>query len=225
VKIMILIIVAGLVAIGFSGLRVYGAYHTEKTRAITRAKQALYEASVKEKAARIQTTFETRSNEQRVVQTPSGKLVFAFPADEAIALVNEQMKLGYAAINLKFYAEMESRYSTNRKLQTLAIAHKAWLVLIGATENREEWVNFLTEHETREDVGCAAHAGCKDGYGRPAREIWAYAGPGATVDNNPERVAANDKIVYGTSDDDEFSKRIDVAVDQVEEFFKTRIRG
>ncbi|HYU47327.1 MAG TPA: hypothetical protein VEK84_14245 [Terriglobales bacterium] len=63
-------------------------------------------------------------------------------------------------------------------------------------------------------------------------EIWlhfwlkgAYAGPGAAVDNNPERVAANDKIVYGASDDDEFSKRIDVAVDQVEEFFKPRIRG
>ncbi|HYU47328.1 MAG TPA: hypothetical protein VEK84_14250 [Terriglobales bacterium] len=104
-KIKVLIIIAGLVAIGFSGLRVYGAYHTEKTRAITRAEQALYEASVKEKeAARIQTTFKTRSNEQRVVQTPSGKLVFAFPADEAIALVNEQMNLGYAAIDLKFYA-------------------------------------------------------------------------------------------------------------------------
>jgi hypothetical protein len=158
--------------VGFSGLRVYGAYNTEKTRAISRAEQALYEASIKEKeAARIQTTFKMRSNEQRIVQTPSGKLVFAFPADEAIALVNEQMNLGYAAINLKFYAEMESRYSTNRKLQTLAIAHKAWLVLIGAKENQEEWVNFLTEHETREDVTCAAHAGCKDGYGRPAREI------------------------------------------------------
>lgn len=62
-------------------------------------------------------------------------------------------------------------------------------------------------------------------------EIWlhfwlkgAYAGPGATVDNNSGRVAANDKLVYG-SDDDEFSKRIDVAVNKVEEFFKTRIRG
>src|SRR5260370_29697616 len=93
-KIKIFIIVAGLVAIGFSGLRVYGAYRTEKTRAITRAEHALYEASVKEKeAARIQTAFKTRSNQQRVVRTPSGKLIFAFPADEAIALVNEQMNL------------------------------------------------------------------------------------------------------------------------------------
>lgn len=171
-KIKTLIIAVGLVAVGFSGLRVYGAYHTEKTRAITRAEQALYEASVKEKeAARLQTTFNTRLNEQRIVHTPSGRLEFAFPNDEAFALLNEQMNLGYTAVNLKFYAEMESRYSTNRKLQTQAIAHKAWLKLIGATESQEEWVNFLTEYETREEVRCPAHVGCKDGFGKPAREI------------------------------------------------------
>jgi hypothetical protein len=95
------------------------------------------------------------------VQTPSGP-VFAVSSREMISHVDEQIVLGYAAINLKFYGEMESRYSTNRDLQTLAIAHKAWLVLIGATENQEEWVNFLTQHETREDVRCAAHVGCKE---------------------------------------------------------------
>jgi hypothetical protein len=62
-------------------------------------------------------------------------------------------------------------------------------------------------------------------------EIWlhfwlkgVYAVPGATVDNNLARVAANDKLVYG-SDDDEFSKRIDEAVNKVEEFFRRRLRG
>ena len=79
------------------------------------------------------------------------------------------MALGFAAIDLKFYAEMESRYSTNRKLQTMAIANKAWLALIGATQGNEEWVNFLTEHETEPDTSCAAHVGCKDGHGRPTR--------------------------------------------------------
>jgi hypothetical protein len=53
----------------------------------------------------------------------------------------------------------------------------------------------------------------------------AYSEPGATVDNNPERVAANNKIVYWTSDDDEFSKRIDATVHQVEEFLLPHIRG
>jgi hypothetical protein len=51
VKIKTLIIGAGLVAVGFFGLRLYGAYSNEKTRAITRAEQALHEASAKAKEA------------------------------------------------------------------------------------------------------------------------------------------------------------------------------
>jgi hypothetical protein len=165
------IIVAGLVVVGFSGLRVYGVYRTEKTRAITRAERALYEASVKEKEEdRVQGILEALNRSQRIVETPSGP-VFAVSARETISLVDEYKQLAFAALDLRFYAEMESRYSTNRKLQTFAIIHNAWLALIGATENQEEWVNFLKQHETRDDVTCAAHIGCKDGYGRPAREI------------------------------------------------------
>ena len=62
-------------------------------------------------------------------------------------------------------------------------------------------------------------------------EIWlhfwlkgAYAGPGATVDRNPERVAANDKVVYFASDEDDFSKEVGAAVDRIEEFFERRVR-
>jgi hypothetical protein len=53
----------------------------------------------------------------------------------------------------------------------------------------------------------------------------ASALPGATVDNNPERVAANDRIIYFESEDDEFSSRINTAVQRVEIFFQKRIRG
>jgi hypothetical protein len=100
---------------------------------------------------------------------------------------------------------------------------------------QEKWAELRTlSLETRVIWGEGAEA-CftpvQKLIGELLAEIWlhfwlkgAFAAPGATVDNNPERVAANDKIVYGTSDD-EFSKRIDVAVNQVEEFFKTRIRG
>jgi hypothetical protein len=165
------IVVAGLAVVGFGGLRMYGTYRTERAHAITRAEQALYEASKKEKEAdRVQRTIEERLASQRIVETPSGP-AFAVSSREMLSLVDEQMALGYAAVDLKFYAEMESRYSTNRKLQTLAIAHKAWLALIGASQNQEEWVDFLTEHETKPDMSCAAHVGCKDGHGRPAREI------------------------------------------------------
>ncbi len=62
-------------------------------------------------------------------------------------------------------------------------------------------------------------------------EIWlhfwlkgAYALPGATIDNSPERVAANDRIIYFTSEDDEFSTSINAAVQPVENFFRERNR-
>ncbi|EOX1771825.1 hypothetical protein ACPD1F_000611 [Vibrio cholerae] len=53
----------------------------------------------------------------------------------------------------------------------------------------------------------------------------AYGGPGATVDNNPERVIENDKVVYFVSDDDEFSQKIFKSVEKVELFFGPKIRG
>ncbi|HEY6769925.1 MAG TPA: hypothetical protein VI386_34735 [Candidatus Sulfotelmatobacter sp.] len=63
-------------------------------------------------------------------------------------------------------------------------------------------------------------------------EIWmhfwfkgAFAAPGTMVDNNRERVAANDRIVCQMSDEDHFSKRIDAAVFRIEKFFGARIRG
>ncbi|MBY7823221.1 hypothetical protein [Vibrio fluvialis] len=52
----------------------------------------------------------------------------------------------------------------------------------------------------------------------------AYAGPGARVDNNPERVIENDKVVYFISDDDEFSQKILNSVEKVEIFFAPKIR-
>lgn len=53
----------------------------------------------------------------------------------------------------------------------------------------------------------------------------AYAGPGATVDNNPERVIESGKIVYFESDEDEFSLRIKSSVEKVENFFKDKVRS
>ncbi|WOD10617.1 hypothetical protein RPW65_16430 [Pseudomonas sp. NyZ704] len=52
----------------------------------------------------------------------------------------------------------------------------------------------------------------------------AYAGPGATVDNSPERVRENDKIVYFTSEEDEFSQQIAESTAKVEKFFGPKVR-
>jgi hypothetical protein len=53
----------------------------------------------------------------------------------------------------------------------------------------------------------------------------AYAGPGAEVDNNPERVIENGKIVYFVSDEDEFSLKVKSSVEQIENFFKDKVRS
>lgn len=62
-------------------------------------------------------------------------------------------------------------------------------------------------------------------------EIWlhfwlkgAYAGPGAQVDRSPERVEANDKIVYYVNDNDDFTQKIQNAVEGVERIYKGRLR-
>ncbi|MBV0934939.1 hypothetical protein KTN04_16535 [Marinobacterium sp. A346] len=52
----------------------------------------------------------------------------------------------------------------------------------------------------------------------------AYAGPGATVDNSPERVRENDKIVYFTSEEDDFSQKIAESTAKVEKFFGSKVR-
>ena len=62
-------------------------------------------------------------------------------------------------------------------------------------------------------------------------EIWlhfwlkgAYAAPWATVDRSPERVTANDRAIYFVSEEDDFSKEVNVAVCRVEKFFENRVR-
>lgn len=48
---------------------------------------------------------------------------------------------------------------------------------------------------------------------------------GAKVDNNPERVAKNEKIVFRSSTDDEFSKRINNAISKIEQFYKKKLHS
>lgn len=55
----------------------------------------------------------------------------------------------------------------------------------------------------------------------------AYAGPGATVDNSPERVQANQKKVFKQSEDpdkDEVSKKLNKAVAEIEDFFRPKLK-
>lgn len=51
----------------------------------------------------------------------------------------------------------------------------------------------------------------------------AYAA-GASVDDSPERIAENDKIVYRISENDEFSQQLDRAVAEIENVYRPRLR-
>ena len=53
----------------------------------------------------------------------------------------------------------------------------------------------------------------------------AYAGPGATVDGNPDRVIENDKIVYFIDENDEFTVKIREAISEIENYYVPKIRG
>ncbi|GEM_PF-1419581 len=89
-------------------------------------------------------------------------------------------------------------------------------------ESKVIWTNAATE--SFEDL--------KRVIGKLRGAIWlhfwmkgAYAGPGTTVDDSPERKQQNDKVVYFISDSDDFSTEINKAVQQVENFFKQKVRG
>jgi hypothetical protein len=148
-----------VLVMGFSGLRVYGAYRTERTNAAARAEAARNEASIKEKEeTELGNEFNQRLAERKLEHYYSGTMAEFWTrqnremdADMKIAFA--QGEAGVAAINLKLYAELEGRYSTNRKLQTLAIEHKVWLTLVGSTESQEQWVKFLVAHEMTKPGG------------------------------------------------------------------------
>ncbi|MGH1407870.1 MAG: hypothetical protein ACRBBJ_15065 [Rhodomicrobiaceae bacterium] len=53
----------------------------------------------------------------------------------------------------------------------------------------------------------------------------AYAGPGATVDDSPERVEEVNKVIYKTSEKDEFSLEVKAAIKQVEDFYRQELEN
>ncbi|HAT9743463.1 TPA: hypothetical protein JBJ69_14300 [Legionella pneumophila] len=50
-----------------------------------------------------------------------------------------------------------------------------------------------------------------------------YAEPGTEVDNNPERVKQNSKIVFWISDDDDFSKKVAEKISNIENFLYQKV--
>ncbi|WP_119394481.1 hypothetical protein [Salinibius halmophilus] len=101
---------------------------------------------------------------------------------------------------------------------------------------REKWAELQTVRLEAKVIwgGSAADSfnELQECIGKLNASIWlhfwmkgAYAGPAVTVDNNPQRVAENDKVIYYMGDDDEFSQKLSNAVASVEGFFGSKIRA
>ena len=99
----------------------------------------------------------------------------------------------------------------------------------------EKWAELQTIRlETKVIWSDKAHNifnGLQERIGEVRGAIWlhfwmkgAYAGPGTTIDNNRERVIENDKVVYFSSENDDFSKLISESVRSIENFFSPKIR-
>lgn len=99
----------------------------------------------------------------------------------------------------------------------------------------KKWAELQTIRlETKVIWSSEAHNifnGLQERIGEVRGAIWlhfwmkgAYAGPGATVDNNRERVIENDRMVYFSSENDDFSRQITESVRSIENFFSPKVR-
>ncbi len=148
-----------LLVLSVGGLRTYGAYQTETLNAAHRATIARMEAEAQDsRAAKLhldyqqQTLADDRLFQAELRSASSPQAVLEVPLGPRAGTMDIEIaseKCTDAAIALKFYAELEGRYSTNRKLQTKVIAHKVWSTIIGSpADSQEQWFQFLATHET-----------------------------------------------------------------------------
>lgn len=146
-----------LLVLGVGGLRTYGAYQTETLNAAHRAAIAQMEATAQDsEAARLDVEYQRQAlaDEQlykaELHNAPNVQELNAVPVPtNSMDVLTAKLKCQEAAINLKFYAELEGRYLTNRKLQTKVIVHKVWSAITGSpADSQEQWLQFLATHET-----------------------------------------------------------------------------
>jgi hypothetical protein len=167
----VLIILFVLIVLAFSGLRIYGAYQTEKQDALRRAEQAqktskaeqaeadngeaeincslawgnYHLAEQKAELARMTGGDSAYYREQlrALALKPFCDYDLSHSAFDALLVRN----LGHSgnAIHLKMYAEAEGKYAASRKLQSKHLLRKTWAFLTGTSESTEDWMRFLTE--------------------------------------------------------------------------------
>jgi len=158
-----------LLVLAFSGLRIYGAYQTEKRDALRRAEQA-QQASKAEQAeasdgeAQIKCSlawgnYHLAEQKAELARITGGNLAYyreelkALPLkpfcdydlsfSASTALIISNLEHSNKALHLKWYAEAETNYAARRKPQSKHLLHKTWMFLTGTSESTEDWMQFL----------------------------------------------------------------------------------
>lgn len=141
--------VTGLVVI-FVGLRVYGAYHSERENALTRAADADKQADALElEGKRLDAQnkcndqwqkYEIAKTEKRIAEL-KGQIArspvepsctgYAPRIDEALKQVFKAGEANLEAASIRGYAKFERNYAVNRNLQTRYLGLRLWAFLTG----------------------------------------------------------------------------------------------
>lgn len=158
-----------LLVLSFSGLRIYGAYHTEKQGALRRAEQALQtskaeQAKADDGEAEIKCSLawgnyhlaEQKAETARITGGESayyreeGKAMALKPfcdydlsLSSSTAIIISNLGHSNNALQLKWYAVAETNYAASRKLQSKHLLQKTWMFLTGTSESTEDWMQFL----------------------------------------------------------------------------------
>jgi hypothetical protein len=162
------------VAVVFGLLRIYGAYQNEKKTALFMAAQASEAAKAAElevaedhahgACAKAWLDYDLEESKADNIRITVGPLAYAKEEARIIAdkpvcskpdtslggiLQDVGPSLDHISeeYNYWYFAALENRYASDRKLQTRHLLHQAWGKLIGAApESPEEWGKFLAQN-------------------------------------------------------------------------------
>ena len=191
---LITLALAALVVI-VGGLRVYGAYQSERDAALARAAEADKQAARLE-AEEQRLDRENKCNEQwqkydnaklekriaelrgQIGKTPLEPFCtgYAPRLDQAMDLIFKAGEVGLEAIAAREYAKYERNYAANRRLQTRYLGLRLWAFLTGTElkqkqaemERDEEYAANLAKclARAKQDGDSKLEATCKETYSK-----------------------------------------------------------
>ncbi|HSS96516.1 MAG TPA: hypothetical protein VLK33_05795 [Terriglobales bacterium] len=165
-----LIALSVLLILTFAGLRIYGAFQTERQDALHRAEQARRTSKLEQDEAdageaKINCSqswgnYHLAEQNAELARLTKGDLAYYKEKQRALTLkpscdydlslststsiIMSNLEHSNNALQLKWYAEAETNYAANRKVQGKHLIHKARLFLTGTSESNDDWIQFLT---------------------------------------------------------------------------------